>query len=94
MDTFSSENDFKLVISPALAQKMDRALILTEDARRTISYCQSTRNKLLDNATGDFIGHLRWGALTYWVRYRPHGDAYLLLNIYCHRAKIVGDNAQ
>jgi hypothetical protein len=82
-----SRNDsFPLVIPPALGEKMDRSLITEEDARRTIKYCEETGVKLLDDDTGEFIGHLRSGALTYWVRYRFENGIYTLCNIYAHRA--------
>ena len=67
---------------------MDRALITEEDARRTILYCETTGIKLLDGDTGDFVGHLRSGTLTYWVRYRIENGVYTLCNIYTHRVKI------
>ena len=84
----SLSDGFRLVISPYLAEKMDRALILEEDAWRTILHCENTGFKLLDNDTGDFVGHLRKGALTYWVRYRIENNTYTLCNIYSHRVKI------
>lgn len=84
--------DIQLIIPPAIAEIMDRALITAEDARRTIAYCESTGVKLLDNGTGDFVGHLRNGSLTYWVRYRREGDTFLLVSIYTHRVKIEEDS--
>jgi hypothetical protein len=64
----------QLLISPELSEEMDRALITEEDALRTVAYCEETGVKLLDTSTGDCIGHLRDGAMTIWVRYRPAGD--------------------
>lgn len=80
-----------LLISPELAEKMDRVLILAEDALRTVAFCEASNAKLLDGETGDFIGHLRDGTLTYWVRYKVENGMYTLLNIYCHRVKIEED---
>lgn len=77
-----------LLIPPALAEKMGRALLTAEDACRTVAYCEATGRKLHDNGTGDFIGHLRNGTLTYWVRYRSGGGTYSLVSIYTHRVKI------
>ena len=78
----------RLVVSPSLAEKMDRTLILEEDASRTIVHCEKTGVRLLDTETGELVGHLREGALTYWVRYRFENDIYTLCNIYSHRVKI------
>jgi hypothetical protein len=64
-----------LLISPELLEDMDRVLLTKEDALRTVVYCEETGLKLLDTVSGDYLGHLRDGALTYWVRYRPQGDA-------------------
>jgi hypothetical protein len=78
----------QLYIPPSLADKMDRALILEEDAHRTILYCENTGVKLLDNDTGELVGHLREGALTYWVRYRRENGSFRLSTIYSHRVKL------
>ena len=75
-----------LVIPPQLLEKMDRALLTEEDAQRVIASCEETGSKLLDNDTGAFVGHLRLGAVTCWVRYRTGGGACLLESIYSHRA--------
>ncbi len=82
-DTYKN---IQLVIPAELAEKMDRALMTPEDARRTIAYCEETGIKLQDDDTGELVGHLKFGALIYWVRYRPDNGAYHLVRIYCHRA--------
>jgi len=80
-----------LKIPPVLAEKMDRSLITPEDARKVVAWCESTGIKLRDNNTGEYAGHLRCGALTYWVRYRVDGEAYTLCNIYTHRIRLAED---
>lgn len=81
----------KVYISPDLYARMDRDLILLEDAQRTIYHCESSGYKILDPDTGNFIGHLRCGVITYWVVYRPEGDGYRLESIYSHRLVIEGE---
>jgi hypothetical protein len=81
----------KLLLPPALRQKMDRALISEDDIRQTIARCEASGVKLLNNETGAFVGHRRIGALTFWVHYKPEGDAFRLENVYTHRAVIEED---
>lgn len=89
----NTENDpmIDLIIPPALAEKMDRSLITQEDARKVVAWCESTGIKLRDNVTGEYVGHLRTGALTYWARYRVDGETYTLCNIYTHRMQLMED---
>jgi Fe-S oxidoreductase len=81
----------KVSISPEVFEKMDRNLILAEDAQRTIHYCESTGNKIQDTATGTLIGHLQNKVITYWVIYRPEKDGFRLESIYSHRLSIEED---
>ena len=81
-----------LSIPPALADQMDRALITAEDAERTVAHCEESGMRLLDNDTGELVGHLKFGALTYWVRYRLEDGGAALRDIYCHRAALSEDS--
>lgn len=81
------ENEFAgmmLYFSAEVRDKMERDLILPEDAQRTIRHCESTGNKILDHS-GNYIGHLQHGAATYWVVYKPESDGFRLQSIYSHR---------
>jgi hypothetical protein len=84
-------DDIRLTIPPALLEKMDRALIAAEDARRVITRCEETGVKLRDDVTGELVGHLKAGMLTYWVRYTCDNGDYTLCNIYAHRAVLTED---
>ncbi|MGI6492013.1 MAG: pyridine nucleotide-disulfide oxidoreductase/dicluster-binding protein [Pelotomaculum sp.] len=81
----------KVFISPELMEKMDRNLIIAEDAQRTIHYCETTGNKIKDLTTGNLIGHLQNEVITFWVVYRPEGDGFRLVSIYSHRMSIEED---
>jgi len=81
------QSALKLYIAPELLEKMDRELILTEDAERVIRHCEDTGIKLLDCDTGNMVGHLQMEVVTYWVVYRPEGDGFRLLNIQCQQLK-------
>lgn len=82
------ENTLEIVIAPELLDKMDRELILKEDAEEVIRRCEENGEKLLDPATGNFVVHQQLGVMTYWVVYRPEDNGFRLVNIYAHRMKI------
>ena len=88
--TQENETEMKLVISPELAEKMDRLLILEEEARGAIRHCEETQMKILNPETGHYTGHLQIGIITYWVTYAVEKDAFVLHNVYSHRMNIVG----
>jgi len=60
----------RLDISPALAEKTRRLLLLEREICETVRYCEETRVKVWDGARGLFIGHRRAGLTTIWVEYR------------------------
>lgn len=91
-NTFQSDS-FQLIIPSDLLDKMDRALIGEDDARRTVIHCEESGVKLLDTDTGEYVGHLKDGALTYWVRYKMELGTARLVSVYCHRAVITKVNA-
>ncbi len=81
--------NIKVTISDELVGKMDHLLILEEDVCRTIAYCESTGNRMLDPEKGCFIGHLQIGIITYWVEYTREEFGYRLINVYSHRMEII-----
>lgn len=87
-DCPEAEKKMKLYIDEALAVKMNRELILEEDAQDVIDFCEQDGYKLLNEETGHYIGHLMQNHMTYWVEYRPEGEGFRLVNIYCHRMRI------
>lgn len=56
------DTDIRLVIADAALVKMDTNLILDEDVARVIAHCEATAEKIYNNATGSFTGHLRQGS--------------------------------
>ncbi len=78
----------KVFIAPEVYNKMDRSFILKEDVQRTIEYCESTGKKIMDMSTGNFIGHLQEGNITFWVIYKPEKDGFRLETVYSHRLVI------
>jgi hypothetical protein len=75
----------KLEISPELADRLDKDLILTDDIRTVIQSCEKNGRKLRDTSTGRFIGHLAIGPVTYWVEYKPIEGGFEVENAYSHR---------
>ncbi|NTV91693.1 MAG: hypothetical protein HGA22_15265 [Clostridiales bacterium] len=85
----------ELQISAELTEKLNNEFILEDDLRKTVEYCESSGNKLLDAESGCFIGHQKRGYLTYWVVYSIvpgiEGQAYRIMNAYSHRLNIEGE---
>ncbi len=80
-----------ILISPEVMEKLDRQLIVEDDIRETINYCESSDNKIFHPETGCYIGHLRQGYTTYWVSYKVEEAGYRLTNAYSHRINIEGE---
>lgn len=80
-----------IFISPELTDKLNRQLIVEDDIRDTIEYCESSGNKIYDPAKDYYIGHQSQEIFTYWVIYRREGDGYRIINAYCHKLKIEGE---
>ena len=77
----------KLLISDELSRAMSEALILEEEIREVIRYCESSGKKMMNRSTGHFAGHLKQGIITYWAEYAPAEEdgTYHLINAYSHR---------
>jgi hypothetical protein len=77
-----------------LAQALKRRLILEEEVYRTAAYCEDSGDKLFEPETGCYMGHLRMGIATYWVRYRKEGRDVLVENAYLHRMRILEEDGR
>jgi len=78
-----------LIISPELREKLNKDMILESDLYQVTEYCEQSGNKLLEQDSGLFTGHLQIGNMTYWVAYRILDDGRReLVRGYCHRMKI------
>jgi ribosomal protein S24E len=86
---FEMEKNIELIIPPELTEKLCRLLIVEDDIAGVIGYCEDTGNKISEESTGCYIGHLRQGFITYWVVYKKSGDRYEVVNAYSHRMQIV-----
>ena len=70
---------------------MEERLILIEDLQQVIDTAERSGYKLLNRETGHFMAHCRPASVTYWVKYSPSGDEFVIHNAYSHRMKIVED---
>ena len=81
-----------LVIADGVEAKMDRLLLLRKDVERTVRYCEENSAKVIDTATGRFIGCCRDRLLTVWAEYSiGEDDRAYIFNVYTHRMKIESD---
>lgn len=86
------ESLMDVVISPEMVKKLNRQLILEEEAVQAVVHSETTGSKLFDQENECFIGHLRIGIITYWVVYKKESDKYHLLNAYSHRMEIIEED--
>lgn len=84
------EDTMKLIISDEVAAVMDRALILADDLETVIEACEKEQAYII-RPDGSRIGHRRIGMMTYWVIWNKEGETYRILNAYCHRMVIEGE---
>jgi hypothetical protein len=80
----------KLTISPDVLKRIDERRILEEDIRKVIFHGETSGKKMRSRDSGNFLAYLKPENVTFWVEYSSDGDAFTVLNAYCHRMKIVG----
>ncbi|MCR5845129.1 MAG: FAD-dependent oxidoreductase [bacterium] len=80
--------DLELIIGDELAQTISDRWIYISDIAQTLAHCEAHNQKLYYPEEDCFIGHLQIGFMTYWVKYRPQGSAWEILDAYCHRMHI------
>lgn len=80
----------KVVIPENVLRIMEERMIIVDDVTQVIAYAENTGNKLLDAESGYYIAYYQPASVTYWVEYKPDGDAFVVRNAYCHRINITG----
>lgn len=86
----TEENSMDMIVSEKLRRKLDEMLIIDDDLKSVIGYCERT-GKYLQTTDGDCIGHLKQGCVTYWAVWREADDQVVLVNAYSHRMVIEGE---
>lgn len=82
------EDPIELVISPEVAQLMEKRMILAEDIRKVIAHAESTDEKIENSATGRFLASHRPVSVTYWVEYSVLDTGFEVHNVYSHRMEV------
>jgi len=78
----------KLIIDPALRDKMNNERLLEEDVLAVIEFCEKSRCRVWDPADGHYFGYREIGYMTQWVEYAPTSRGYILFNTYAHKMKV------
>jgi Fe-S oxidoreductase len=78
----------ELVISPEVAEVMEKRMVLAEDIRKVIAHAEATGEKMEDRATGRLLASYRPVAITYWVEYSVLKQGFEIHNVYSHRMEV------
>jgi hypothetical protein len=89
-----NEFEMDVIISFEMMNKMRKALILEDEVRDTIEFCERTSNVLYQPGEDSFVGHLQIGLVTFWVEYRKRDGQRVLLNVYSHRMEILEERGR
>jgi Fe-S oxidoreductase len=83
------EAGIDLGIGQELEHKMDRLLLLRNDAENAVAWCEQSGRKFVDPVSGYLTGYRRNREVTVWVEYEVTGCMQAVLhNIYTHRMEI------
>ncbi|RPH24200.1 MAG: (Fe-S)-binding protein, partial [Bacteroidales bacterium] len=91
MDGQAAYAAIRLIIADDVQERLEQRLILVEDIQQVIELAERTGSKLLNRQTGHWLAHHRPNAVTYWVEYTLHGDAFVVHNAYSHRMQVAED---
>ena len=80
----------KLVISPEVAERLDRRRILTDDLKQVILHAEAGGDKLFHPSSGRYKAAYAPYKVTFWVEYTPTGEGYVVHNAYAHRMEVIG----
>ena len=76
-------------IPPELKNRLLKRLIMEEEIRKTVDFCERTSNKIHDSEKGTYTGHMKIGLITLWIEYKKDDEGYTLCNAYSHRMEIL-----
>lgn len=80
----------ELIMSPETAESLERRRVLVRDVKQAIEYAERTGKRLQHVERGTFLASHKPGAVTFWVEYRPKGEAFEVQSAWSHRMEIKG----
>ena len=82
------ELKLKLVVSPEVAQRLEKRMILLDDVRKVIAHAEMSGEKIWNSETSRFVACHRPAAVTYWVEYSVQPPEFVVHNAYSHRMEV------
>jgi glutamate synthase (NADPH) small chain len=89
-DNMTARETIKLVISPDMAERLDRRRILTDDLKQVILHAEASGERLFHPPSGRYKAAYAPYKVTFWVEYTPTGQGYVVHNAYAHRMEVIG----
>ena len=74
-----------ITVSDEVRTAMEDKMISDSNVRETIWSCEASGEGFYSPDTETYLGCLVKPVLTYWVEYKKNGDAFDVVNVYCHR---------
>ena len=90
VDDDGDPDGMTLSIAPEVAAILESRRILEENLRQVIRHAENGGTRFYHGETGHYLGMRRLGHATFWVRYTPSDDGYVVHNAYSHRMEVVG----
>ena len=82
--------DLHLAIVPTVADLLEERRILEDDLRQLLYQAEQEGRWLEHGEDGRRLAQAKLGEVTFWLEYRPQGEAWLILNAWSHRMTIKG----
>lgn len=82
-------SDIRLIIPEDVQQSMENRYILMEDIQKVIENAEKNKERFFNAEDANYLANLKIDNVTYWVRYQPKDDGFLVNSVYSHRMEIV-----
>lgn len=86
----NARETIKLVISPEVAERLDRRRILTDDLKQVIRYAEAGGETFFHPPSGRYKAAHAPYKVTFWVEYTPTSEGHVVHNAYAHRMEVIG----
>ena len=93
VDMAEPHENYRILLSTEMRQKLESRLILTEDVQRVIEHAETSGEFFLNQETGHALAYFKPNLITYWVEYSKSGEAYEVFDAYSHRMEFGGDTS-